>query len=199
MKKKNFYDYMWAMSCLYLMLGVFNILFAWLGMICFLTPLFISIFGGDKLYCNRYCGRGQLLEVIGDKFGCSMKRDPFSFLRQNWFRYGFLIFFMAMFLLMIYGTYRVFEGASLEEAVMLLWVFKLPWQWTDTAFISPWIAQFAFGFYGIMLTSTLLGSLTMIFFKPRSWCVYCPIGTMTQGICKIKHKNEIKCRQEQNR
>jgi polyferredoxin len=190
---------MWIASCLYLILGLFNILFAWLGMICFLTPLIISILGGDKLYCNKYCGRGQLFEMIGNKLGCSQKRDIFAFLRQNWFRYGFLIFFMAMFLFMIYGTYGVFNGASLEEAVMLLWVFKLPWQWVDTTFVSPWIAQFAFGFYGVMLTSTLLGIITMIFFKPRSWCVYCPIGTMTQGICKIKYKNEKICKKKQNR
>ena len=28
----------------------------------------------------------------------------------------------------------------------------------------------------------------MIFCKPNSWCVYCPMGTMTQGICIIKDK-----------
>ena len=29
--------------------------------------------------------------------------------------------------------------------------------------------------------------ITMILFKPRSWCVYCPMGTMTQLICKAKN------------
>jgi hypothetical protein len=28
----------------------------------------------------------------------------------------------------------------------------------------------------------------MLLFKPRSWCVYCPMGTMTQGICKLKNR-----------
>lgn len=51
-----------------------------------------------------------------------------------------------------------------------------------------WIAQFAFGFFGVMLTSTVLGLVTMVLFRPRSWCVYCPMGTMTQGICRIKLK-----------
>ena len=50
----------------------------------------------------------------------------------------------------------------------------------------PGVAQFAFGFYSVMLTSTVLGVATMILFKPRSWCVYCPMGTMTQLICKAK-------------
>ena len=41
-----------------------------------------------------------------------------------------------------------------------------------------------------MLTSVILGILTMLFYKPRSWCVYCPMGTMTQLICKTKAGDE---------
>ncbi len=38
----------------------------------------------------------------------------------------------------------------------------------------------------MMLTSAILGILTMLAYKPRSWCVYCPMGTMTQMICRMK-------------
>jgi len=38
-----------------------------------------------------------------------------------------------------------------------------------------------------MLTSTILGLITMVLFKPRSWCVYCPMGTITQLISKVKY------------
>ncbi|MDD4772774.1 MAG: 4Fe-4S binding protein, partial [Eubacteriales bacterium] len=168
--------------------GFFNILFAWLGLICFITPLTIALTKGNKAYCNKYCGRGQLFTLLGDKLGLSLKKDPPKFMRSPWFRYGFLAFFMTMFMLMLYFTYTVFAGAPLKEAVTLLWVFKLPWHWTNTAFVTPWAAQFAFGFYGVMLTSTVLGLITMAIFRPRSWCVYCPMGTMTMGICLIKNK-----------
>lgn len=188
--KKRWYDYLWIFSIVYLVLGFFNILFAWLGLICFIVPLLIAMIGGNKSYCNRYCGRGQLFELIGGRLGVSRKKAPPKFLMSSWFRYGFLTFFMTMFLIMIYSTYLVFAGQTLKEVVTLLWVFKLPWQWTSVSFVSPWIAQFAFGFYGVMLTSTVLGFITMILFKPRSWCVYCPMGTMTQGICKIKNRKE---------
>ncbi|MDR3271259.1 MAG: 4Fe-4S binding protein [Peptococcaceae bacterium] len=190
MKKKRWYDYLWMASAVYLTLGLFNILFAWLGLICFIVPLMIALIGGSKAYCNNYCGRGQLFELLGGRIGLSRKKNPATFLRSAWFRYGFLTFFMTMFFLMIDSTYLVFAGADLKQAVTLLWVFKLPWQWAHTAMVSPWIAQFAFGFYGVMLTSTMLGILTMILFKPRSWCVYCPMGTMTQGICKLKNRKE---------
>lgn len=56
--------------------------------------------------------------------------------------------------------------------------------------LFPGVAQFAFGFYSVMLTSTVLGLVTMVLFKPRSWCVYCPMGTMTQLICRGKHRGE---------
>lgn len=192
-RKKHWYDYLWIASALYIVLGFFNILFAWLGIICFITPLLISIFSGTKAYCNRYCGRGQLFELLGRKFKLSRNQDIPSWLRSKWFRYGFLTFFMIMFLNMLFSTWLVFSGArDLREVITLFWVFKLPWHWASTASVSPWIAQFAFGFYSVMLTSTLLGLITMVLYKPRSWCVYCPMGTMTQGICKVKYKIESK-------
>lgn len=113
--KKRWYDYLWIASSVYFLLGFVNILFAWLGLVCFFLPLIISVAGGGKAYCNRYCGRGQLFALLGGRLGLSRKKDPPKFLRSKWFRYGFLAFF-----------------------------------------------------------------------KPRSWCVYCPMGTMTQLICKAK-------------
>lgn len=120
--------------------------------------------------------------------------------KKNWYDYlwilsltylilGFLVFFFVMFFLMLWNTYLVFAGAkNLSAMVTLLWTFKLPWHWAYRgALFSDDGALFAFGFYSVMLTSTILGFLTMILFKPRSWCVYCPMGTMTQLICKAKN------------
>ena len=189
--KKKWYDYLWIFSTVYLILGFFNILFAWLGMICFITPLAISIIRGNKAYCNKYCGRGQLFSLLGGRFGLSRKKAMPKWMRSPYFRYGFLAFFLTMFGIMIFNTYLVFAGAELKQVVTLLWTFKLPWHWAyHGTIIAPWVAQFAFGFYSVMLTSTLLGLITMILFKPRSWCVYCPMGTMTQMICKIKAHNK---------
>jgi len=189
-KAKHWYEYLWIASASYLALGFFNILFAWLGMICFILPLGFAIFKGNKAYCNTYCGRSRLFNLLGDRFRLSRNVKPPKFLSSTWFRYGFLTFFMTMFGLMLYTTYQVFTGAPLREVVTLLWTFKLPWQWTNTSMVAPAIAQFAFGFYSVMLTSTVLGLLTMVLFRPRSWCAYCPMGTMTQGICKLKHRDE---------
>lgn len=187
--KKKWNDYLYIASAIYLILGFFNILFAWLGLLCFVIPLAIAAIRGNKSYCNNYCGRGQLFDLLGNKFHLSRKKDIPSFLRSKWFRYGFLVFFMTMFVNMLFVTYLVFnEAKTLGKAVTLLWTFKLPWQFAYMDIgLTPWISQFAFGFYSVMLTSTVLGLITMILYKPRSWCVYCPMGTMTQIICYGKN------------
>lgn len=141
-KKKKWYDYLWIVSATYLILGFFNILFAWIGLLCFFIPLLIAIFGGDKMYCNKFCGRGQLFDLLGNKLGLSRKKDIPKFLRSKWFRYGFLIFFFIMFFNMLFSTYLVFEGTrDLKEVVTLLWTIKLPWNWAyNGTAVAPWVA-----------------------------------------------------------
>jgi hypothetical protein len=93
---------------------------------------------------------------------------------------------------MVFNTYLVAAGAeNLKETLKLFWTFRVPWGWTYTAGIVPdWVAQFAFGFYSLMLTSTLIGFIVMALYKPRSWCAFCPMGTMTQTICKMKNRGK---------
>ena len=40
-----------------------------------------------------------------------------------------------------------------------------------------------------MLTSLLIGLIVMVLYKPRTWCAFCPMGAMTQSICKLKNKD----------
>ena len=49
--KRHWYDHLWVVSLTYLILGFFNILFAWLGLFCFFIPLIISAVKGTKGYC----------------------------------------------------------------------------------------------------------------------------------------------------
>ena len=95
--KHKWYDYLWIASLTYLILGFFNILFAWLGLLCFFIPLLIAAARGTKGYCNRYCGRGQLFSLLGGRFGLSRKKDIPGWMKSRWFRYGFLAFFLPCF------------------------------------------------------------------------------------------------------
>ena len=191
-KTKHWYDYLWIWSILYFTLGFFNILFAWLGMIDFLLPLIIAIFKGEKWFCNSYCGRGQLFNLLRNRLKLSRKCDSPKWLVSKWFRYGFLIFFLTMFGNILFQTYLVGAGTeSLKEAIKLFWTFRVPWGWAYSGGVPDWVAQLSFGFYSLMLTSTLIGLIVMVLFKPRTWCAFCPMGTMTQMICKIRNRKEI--------
>ncbi len=198
-KQKHWYDYLWIWSILYFSLGFFNILFAWLGMLDFMLPLLIAVFGGNKWFCNHLCGRGQLFALLGGKLKLSHGRPTPHILTTKAFRYGFLIFFMAMFGNMLFQTYLVAAGANgLREAIQLLWTIRVPWDWAYSAGTVPdWVAQFSFGFYSLMLTSALIGLVMMLLYKPRSWCAFCPMGTMTQCVCKIKQKDHLLQEQEE--
>ncbi|POP31761.1 4Fe-4S binding protein [Lactonifactor longoviformis] len=192
MRTKKWYDYLWIWSIIYFAMGFFNILFAWLGMIDFLLPLLIAVFGKSKWFCNHLCGRGQLFALLGGKLKLSRNKPTPKWMVSKWFRYSFLLFFMTMFGNMVFQTWLVASGtAGLREAIKLLWTIRVPWGWTYTAgAVSPWIAQFSFGFYGLMLTSLIIGLAVMLLYKPRSWCTFCPMGTMTQGICRLENRRD---------
>lgn len=193
--QKHWYDYLWFVTPLYLGLGFFNIMFAWIGMIFFLLPLLMALFSGNKLYCNRYCDRGQFLQLLGGRMQLSRNKPTPHWMRTKTFRCGFLIFFFVMFFQMLFVTYLVAsEATGLQEIVKLFWIFKLPWHWAYHGTVLPlWMVQFAFGFYSMMLTSTLIGLIVMVLYKPRTWCVFCPMGTTTQLICKSKAGNCRSC------
>ncbi len=189
-RAKKWYNYLWIWSVVYFALGFFNIVFAWLGMIDFVVPLLFAIIAGNKGFCNRYCGRGQLFSLLGERLKGKKSRVMPRFFSGKFFRYGFLAFFMTMFASVCAQTYFVASGKSeLRQVVKLLWTFKVPWKWAYSGFLGEnlsWVAQFSYGFYSLMLTSTIVGLLFMILWRPRSWCAFCPMGTMTQSICKLK-------------
>ena len=190
MKKKNWYEWLWIWPVVYFSLGFVNILFAWLGMIDFLLPLFIAIFFGNKWFCNNICGRAQLFVFLSRKCGCSRQKIAPKWLSSNWFRNGFLIFFLTMFGSIIHQSYLVFSGAAgLRQAVSLLWTFQVPWGWAyQPGSGAEWSAQFSYGFYSLMLTSAIIGLIVMALYRPRTWCSFCPMGSMTQMICKAKQR-----------
>lgn len=130
-KKRQWYEYLWIWSIIYFSLGLFNILFAWLGMIDFLVPLGFAVFGGNKHFCNRYCGRGQLFAKLGNDMKCSRNKPTPRWISSKWFRCGFLVFFLTMFGNMVFQTYLVAAGANdLREAIKLFWTIRVPWGWT---------------------------------------------------------------------
>ena len=194
-KSKKWYNFLWIWAVIYFALGFFNILFAWLGLIDFIVPLIFAGAAGNKDFCNKYCGRGQLFVVLGNSLKLSRNRPTPRFIVSKWFWRGFLAFFMTMFGSMIFQTVLVFNGAqNLRQAVKLFWTFRVPWKWAYTPGFLPqgmeWIAQFSYGFYSLMLTSTLIGLIVMLLYKPRTWCTFCPMGSISAFIAWAKRNKK---------
>ena len=62
--KKKWSDYLWIASLTYLILGFFNILFAWLGLICFIVPIVISLVTGSKWAWPALCSAGPQITSV---------------------------------------------------------------------------------------------------------------------------------------
>ena len=43
-------------------------------------------------------------------------------------------------------------------------------------------------FWTIILITTIVGITLSFIYAPRTWCSFCPMGTMTQLICRLKHR-----------
>ena len=188
-KKKRWSDYLWIVSSTYFILGFFSIAYAWVGLLCLGTALIVSIAGGGKIWCNSYCGRGQIFMHVGNTFHLTRRAAPPRWLSSKCFRNTFLAIFLLTFAEVIYVTILVAQGLQdMHQTIHLFWTFDVPWNWTYSDAISPMHAQFAFGLYGLMLTSLIIGIVLTIVYRPRTWCVFCPMGNITQMISKAKAK-----------
>lgn len=164
--KRHWYHYLWLYSIFFFAAGYFHIMFAWLGLVSFLLPLVFAFGFGTKGFCNRYCDRGQLLRMFGGQLGFSRGHAMPSWMKGRPFRLAFMACFFAMFFDILYTTWVVAQGAG------------------------DWQTVFAVRLYRFMLTSEIIAIVSMLWFRPRSWCVYCPMGTLTQLACQRKSRGE---------
>jgi len=163
------------------------------GMIDFFVPIIIAIFAGNKWFCNRLCGRGQLFSKLGGALKFFGNRQAPRWLVSKWFQIWFsCIFPCHVFKHDIPDLFGCIKSKNTKWSNKAVLDIRSAWRWTYKAGTVPdWIAQFSFGFYGLMLTSMLIGLVVMVLYKPRTWCVFCPMGTMTQSICKLKHRSNL--------
>lgn len=62
---------------------------------------------------------------------------------------------------------------------------ECPLEWTITAPGSPWVVQFSFKLYSLMLTSEIIAILAMIWFRPRHSVPFVPWGHCPRGFVRF--------------
>lgn len=89
-------------------------------------------------------------------------------------------------------TLIIIAGRPIRESIRELWQFYLPWTVRHIDNVPFALSTFAMASYASLLTSLILSLITMVLYRPRTWCAYCPMGTLTQNLCEDNAKEEAR-------
>lgn len=179
-KKFTWLDLSFLGTVMFFTLGMVNILFAWVGMICALTPFILHRISGRRLWCRSYCPRSSLFVKAMRKISLGLKTPKWLHTKQT--RNIVLSFFgIGLFLMTTTTAMVTFGRINPMLHLRFLIVFVLPFDLPQLiSFSAPEaLVHASYRMYSIMMTSTLVGLLLAFLFKPRTWCGICPISTLT--------------------
>ncbi len=176
MKKINLIDLTFIMTLSILILAFVNIYFVYIGLLCYTLPFIIYILRKKNIWCIKICPRASFLSIIG--------RIPFNFKRPRWFKYLKEIiltyFFINIFIIAI-TTLNVYLG-NIEQITQVRFFMTFPLindlpQYNDF-YVNDWTMHLAYRIYSSFLSTTILGVILAILYKPRTWCSICPVMTI---------------------
>lgn len=176
--------YLFIITLLYFLLGIINIHFALLGLVCMALPFVLLFRDKKKTWCQNYCPRAGLYTRCGKLTSKFSKKTPMFFIKGS-MKWIMLSYFMISLIIIIISTIKVANGMPPMEYLKFLMVFpikSLP-QIFDIA--SPaWLIHLSYRFYSMMMTTTILGLILALIYKPRTWCTICPISTLSGAYLK---------------
>lgn len=115
-----------------------------------------------KYWCGNLCPHGSMFDIILKKV--SFNRDIPDIFHSAYLKWGFFVFFMGMF---IFRFIRVLQLRGTEQFINSLG--------------SMFVLQY-------LIMPTILGISLAVLISPRTWCVFCPMGTLTQIMSKAGKK-----------
>lgn len=173
---------LFLITLLYFSLGLVNIHFALLGLICMFLPIYLLVRDKRKTWCQSYCPRASLYSKIGKAVRKQAPRAPRFFLKgdMKWIvlaYFGISLFFITV------STVRVAKGL-MPPMYHLRFLLAFPLgnsfpqlvKWVSEL---PWLTHLAYRFFSMMTTTTVLGLILAMLYKPRTWCTICPIATVS--------------------
>jgi hypothetical protein len=187
MTKINWTNALYGVTIAFFILGFFNIIFAWLGLACLITPFILLFKDRKKTWCQGICPRASLFQKLLKGRSLTGKRTPDWFIRgkAKWIMLGY--FCLNLFVLTM-STIMVFSGRMEPmDRVRFLIAFQLPWQipqLLDLGTFPVWVSHLSFRIYSMMFTTTVLGLIIGWIYMPRSWCSICPINTLSDAALK---------------
>lgn len=173
----------------YFALSMVNIHFALLGLVCMALPIILLVKDKKKTWCQGYCPRASLYTACGKTAAKHSRSTPRFFISgpMKWIMLGY---FTLSLTIIIMSTIKVAGGMQPMDYLRFLLIFPLKGlpQLFDMA-SPPWVLHLAYRFYSMMLTTTTLGLIMALIYKPRTWCTVCPISTVS-GLYLNRQKNK---------
>ncbi len=177
--------YLFLITLSYFALGFLNIHVALLGLLCMGIPLFILFKNRKKTWCQGYCPRACLYSTCGRVSGKWSRKTPLFFTKGP-MKWIMLSYFGLSMTLIIVSTIAVAKGKPVADYLRFLLLFPLPnLPQLFSLSSQPWILHLSYRFYSMMLTTTTLGFILALVFKPRTWCTICPIATISEVYIKV--------------
>ncbi len=171
----------------YFVLGIVNIHFALLGIVCMTIPILLLLKNRKKTWCQVYCPRASLYTTCAKAKRGSSRKTPLFFVRgkMKWIMLGYFGLSLTFILISTIGVARGVRPAMeyLRFLIIIPVPFQLP-QVIDTISLIPWLTHLSYRFYSMMMTTTFLGLLLAFLYKPRTWCTICPIATISDVVLK---------------
>ncbi|WP_408956051.1 4Fe-4S binding protein [Natroniella sp. ANB-PHB2] len=149
----NIKRYSWLLVPMIAFGGLFYPLLGLAMIVIMFGIIAIGLFNG-KYWCGNLCPHGSLFDIVIKKFSVSRKVP--AFFKSPILKWGFFIFFMGMFsmrLMNVIGT------------------------WGSEEFIDNLGLMFTVQY---LVMPTILGASLAILISPRTWCSFCPMGTIGQ-------------------
>lgn len=187
--KKNKTSKLYIFTILLFTLGFFNIIFAWLGFACMIIPFVLLAKDGKKTWCQKYCPRASFFTVMLQGRAMKGKAEP-KWLTEDNTKYALLIYFGFNLFILFMSTLMVFKGRiDAMEKVRFMIAFQIPWnmpQLLNIDSIPSWAVHLSFRVYSMMFTTTVMGMIVGWIYKPRTWCIICPVNTISDIAIKRK-------------
>lgn len=179
--------YFFLITISFFLMGFVNIHFSLLAMVCMTLPIILLLKDRKKTWCQGYCPRASLYSTCGKKKNWSGLKTPQFFIKGN-MKWIMLAYFCISLTFILMSTISVAKGMRLPmEHLRFLILIPLPFempQLFDIMNIAPWLTHLSFRFYSMMMTTTFLGLILALVYKPRTWCTICPIATVSDVIIK---------------
>lgn len=162
-KHKSHLNWSWIIIITFFVLGIIDIRFGILGVLCMGAPIYHALKGRGKIHCSKYCPRGSFL-------GKFLSKISLGHTLPSWLRTKKAKNILLIIMLTVFGT--VLSYAVIVHGFHFMVIAKV--------------------FYRFMLMSFIVGIVIGIFFKPRSWCQVCPMGHGSALIKEAQKKKEEK-------